>query len=429
MNSTERLHCLLRRIGVDTTEFTLPTGAGFIHLFNLSKDADTCNQISGVSGNYPDATGNLWDSQSHLNQYDVILLNCGGNMDAANPTKNNTFISHPDAVDRMKAYVNAGGRVFAEHYHWAWIRSFTGYSSTFGEVATWSSQSGNIGSDNRDTLIDTSFQRGTDFARWLVNVQASTTSGHLSISKGVKYTAVDQIKPPSQRWIYEPNDPGVPTGAGKYTHYFSFDWPTTNACGRFVYTALHVSDSVSVGFDNDPATSGGSAFPGCCASRTALSPQEKALEFMIFDLSSCISTGGTGTPPVPVPPPPAPPPPAPPPPAPAPPPSPAAAPPPPPSPPPAAPPSPPPPAAPPPPPPASPPPPSAPAAPPPPPAPAPPAPPPPATTPPAPPSPPVPPPPPPPPPVAAPPPPPPPPPAQAPPPPPPPPPTPDPYIP
>ncbi len=387
----ERLQCLLRRIGVDSSEFTLPSGTGAIRLYNQNKvEADTCNTVTGSTGTFPDASGNLWDSQAHLNQYDMLLLNCGGGGAEPGPSAaNGTYVPYPDAPNRMKAYVDAGGRVFAEHYHWDWIRSFTNYPSVFGEVATWySGTPGVIGAAPRDTLVDTTFPRGQAFASWLSNVGASTTNGVLTISSGVKGTAIDQINPPSQRWLYEPTNAGNPTGNAQYTHYFSFNTPVgvpaANQCGRFVYTALHVSDSTSTGFPGDPTGNSGDAFPACCAARTALSAQEKALEFMIFDLSSCISNTNLPPPPVQTVPPPAAPPPAPP-----------AAPPPPPA---------------------------SPGAPPPPPASPPPPPPPPATTPPAPPSPPVPPPPPSPPPVAAPPPPPPAPPTQTAPPPPPPPP-------
>ena len=144
------------------------------------------------------------------------------------------------------------------------------------------------------------------FASWLLNVGASTTPGHLTLSSSVKYTAIDQINPPSQRWIFEPvpTDAGVPppdagiTGTpAQYTHAFSFNTPvgaTESAqCGKFVYSALHVSDSASTGFPGDPSTGTGSTvFPTCCATRTALSAQEKAMEFMIFDMSAC-PTGGT----------------------------------------------------------------------------------------------------------------------------------------
>jgi hypothetical protein len=384
--SADRLQCLLMRMGVDTSEFTSPGGSGSISMYKESRDSGRCVGFDGTSTTYPDATTNLWDTQAHLNQYDMLVLNCGGNMSHADPTNDNTFISHPGAVDRMEAYVNAGGRVFVEHYMWAWIRSFTNYTSTFGDVATWTAQTGNtIGSNPRDTLIDQSFPKGIAFAEWLLSAGATTTAGHLTISSQVKPTTIDQINPPAQRWIYEPANSSQPTGAAQYTHYLSFNAPVgaaaANQCGRFVYTGLHVTDTASDP-GNNTSTSSPATFPACCATG-ALTPQEKALEFMIFDLSSCISDQTLPPPIIPTSPPPA--------------------------------------APPPPPPPASPPPPSAPVAPPPPPAPAPPAPPPPATVPPAPPSPPVAPPPPAPPPVLPPPPAPPPPPAQTPPPPPPPP--------
>ena len=313
LTATERLQCLLRRIGVDASEFTLPSGSGSVRLYNQSKNSDTCNTISGITGTFPDATTSLWDKQADLNQYDVILLNCGGAEEDPTSTSGQAFIPNPAAVNLMEAYVNAGGRVFAEHFHWVWIRSFTGYTSPFGPVATWYNDpgepnpgTGQIGTLSRDTLIDQSFPEGVAFASWLTNVGASTTPGHLTLSSSVKYTAIDQIKPPSQRWIFEPvpTDAGVPppdagiTGTpAQYTHAFSFNTPvgaTESAqCGKFVYSALHVSDSASTGSPGDPST-GSTAFPTCCATRTALSAQEKAMEFMIFDMSACLTpTGGT----------------------------------------------------------------------------------------------------------------------------------------
>ena len=313
---TERLQCLLRRIGIDASEFSLPGGSSSISLYNQSQGTDTCNQVSGSTATFPDATTNLWDSQAHLNQYDVILLNCGGSQVDPTSTTGRAFIPNPAAVDRMRDYLNGGGRVFAEHYHWAWIKSFTGYPSRFGDVATWYVPSGLIGSAPRDAFIDQSFPKGMAFASWLANVGASMTAGHLPLSSGVTYTAIDQIKPPSQRWIYEPADSGAPNGVAQYTHYFSFKTPIgapeAQQCGRFSYTAMHVSDSASTGFPGDPAISGGYSFPGCCSTRTELSPQEKALEFMFFDLSGCINPIDLPPPPPPndalAPPPPPPPP-------------------------------------------------------------------------------------------------------------------------
>ena len=85
--------------------------------------------------------------------------------------------------------------------------------------------------------------------------------------------------------------------------YFSFDTPVNappspdggapNYCGRAVFSDLHVGGDPSVS-DNAPG----------CDSNVPLSPQERALEFMLFDLSSCVIPDTvTGSPGVPFPPP------------------------------------------------------------------------------------------------------------------------------
>ena len=454
---TERLQCLLRRMGVADGEFSHPTAGGSVRLYsqpitgcnvlsgstncNNAGTVDTCDHVSG-SAAFPDAK-ELWNSQPpNINQYDMVFINCPGDENA----DTHGYPDHTTATSVMTSYVNTGGRIFAEHYAWGWLRTSPNTSPTYTspfqpEVASWYTNatdtralippSTSSNTNPRSAFIDTTGPGGV-FADWLVAVGASTTRGRLDISYQVRPTVVSPSHS-GRRWLYE-------TADGKdYAHFLSFDAPVdpavTNKCGRFVYTGMHVSDRLqnTDAFPSDPtykdvvvnttiprqttgdrpyttakiATSLASLLPAeCCAANRELSPPEKALEYMVFNLSSCITTGGGDPPPIVTPPPPP-------------------APPPPPGPPPPPPPA----GAPPPPPPASPPAPTAPAAPPPPPAPAPPAPPPPATIPPPPPSPPVPPPPPPPPPVAAPPPPAPPPPALAPPPPPPPPPIPPPFIP
>lgn len=71
------------------------------------------------------------------------------------------------------------------------------------------------------------------------------------------------------------------------THYLSFNAPIgaapENQCGRFVYTGLHVT-----GGEDDPNADPKTAFPKTCNVRD-LTMAEKALEFMVFDLSSCIA--------------------------------------------------------------------------------------------------------------------------------------------
>jgi hypothetical protein len=108
---------------------------------------------------------------------------------------------------------------------------------------------------------------------------------------------------PSQPWIsLDPSVKQAPNG----TEYFSFDTPIgmSPPCGRVVYSDLHVSggpDKNAPGVPPDypeanpqPMRMGGrmtdapaGIVPSGCASHP-LTPQEKALEFMLFDLSSCL---------------------------------------------------------------------------------------------------------------------------------------------
>ncbi|MFI5302671.1 MAG: hypothetical protein ACHREM_31670, partial [Polyangiales bacterium] len=82
-------------------------------------------------------------------------------------------------------------------------------------------------------------------------------------------------------WIVDSSPPGE-------TEYFSFNTPTNaaigdagvpNYCGRVVFSDLHVGAASN----DDPSK----PIPAECATGT-LSPQEAALEFMLFDLSSCV---------------------------------------------------------------------------------------------------------------------------------------------
>jgi hypothetical protein len=64
---------------------------------------------------------------------------------------------------------------------------------------------------------------------------------------------------------------------------FQFTTPIEAApadrCGKVVFSDMHVS--------GDSRSTTGTAFPGQCAN-TALTPQEKALAFMFFDIASCV---------------------------------------------------------------------------------------------------------------------------------------------
>jgi hypothetical protein len=135
--------------------------------------------------------------------------------------------------------------------------------------------------------INTSFAKGGAFADWLVVAGASPTRGQIAMT-GVEGPAMS-LTPGfgSQEWIDTVG--GVP--------YFSVPMPVekastpTEQCGRFVNTGIHVV-----------AGGNGGPFPSQCGSG-ALTPQEKAWEFLIFELSACALPDNMQPTPPPLPPP------------------------------------------------------------------------------------------------------------------------------
>lgn len=253
----DSLECFLRRIGIDDSEFTNPGGAGRVHLYQGLNNEGGNQNGSRIDGSTP-AAATLWNATDALKKYDMLVLSCEG-------SENNNTKSQA-ARQNLLEYMNAGGRVFASHFHYTWIKNGAAPLPT---VASWVNNSNDPATAMK---INTKFAKGQALADWLVNVGASTTNGDITMTELRKnVTTVNEAS--SLQWIYEPAAPS--------TKYFSFNnpigKPAEEQCGRTVYTDIHVSGS----------NSAGGTFPGNCKSQP-LSPQEKALLFLMMDLASCI---------------------------------------------------------------------------------------------------------------------------------------------
>jgi hypothetical protein len=249
----DALECLFPRIGIDPTEFGGQGSKAAFHLYNGSGGKTTTGTV--------DASG-FWGDLTKLKTYDMVLLSCEGSEFPSNKSS---------ALTAMHDYASDGGRIFASHYHYYW---FNNGPSDFQSVATWSP--GAIGGASEgDYTVDQTFPKGKSFADWLVNVGASTTKGTIHL-KDIRNDVSAVNAKTSQKWIYQDTP-----------KYFTFNTPVTKPaeaqCGRVVFTDLHV------GSGNTP----GGTFPGgCLDASVALTPQEKALAFLIFDLGSCVQKDG-----------------------------------------------------------------------------------------------------------------------------------------
>jgi hypothetical protein len=264
----DALECVLRKMGIDDAEFTNPvlsgndpTGAGRVHVY---EGVDATNGKGGaIIDNATPREDKLWGAAGTLDAYDVVLLACRGGRD-----------EEPAAAkQRLVDYADLGGRVFATHFSYVWLYN----NVPFSQTATWNLGAGSWDSPPFTGYIDTSFPKGSALSQWLQLVGASTTAGRIPVS--VVRHDFDAVVSPAQRWMYSQ----APDPATIPLHY-TFNTPVAatpaNQCGRVVFSDFHVENTTNAN---------GKKFPAECGAAAPLTPQEKLLEFMLFDLSSCIS--------------------------------------------------------------------------------------------------------------------------------------------
>jgi len=328
----DAFECFLRKVGISDSEFTTEgfTGNanGRIHLYAGSGPGAQNRPYPMNPGDYSPATRAfadtsksknangqftrsdvLWSDLEKLKKYDITLLACEGD----------TYPETKPAAARQAIfdYVNMGGRMFTSHWHRFWFNTAAGEHSPaapdagvspFPSFATWGNHTPVNGQQPRpdcptagcndpltatifNTLTGTDagapFPKGLAMSQWMVNVGGGTyTDGGLPTTFPLvqpRHTvdAVDGAK--AQAWITI-NNPTINSTAYEYLSFNTpLGKPENELCGRVVHSDLHVSsgngDIIGLG-DSNP-------WPNLCKSSN-LSPQEKALEFMLFDLSSCI---------------------------------------------------------------------------------------------------------------------------------------------
>ena len=299
--------CFLMNLGISSTEFTAPQGGGRIDVYQGQGLGGLAGPSlsNGTAGACTTTTCPLWSSKASFEAYDIALFSCqcseGTNENAA-------------AYTNLRDWLNEGGKVFASHYHYTWFEDNP--SADFKGVANWGNTGNNdLATSNGQTYdIDDTFPKSVTFGRWLGVVGAlngtaappTTMSATPPASMTLGYVAdsVRTVNAPTSRWIYDPATAAGEGGTANDVKYLSFDTPIGGAppppdagpesgpfyCGKAVYTDLHTGGSLLATAASVPAD--------CKAAD--LSAQQKALEFLFFDLAACV-TDDTKPPPPPPP--------------------------------------------------------------------------------------------------------------------------------
>jgi hypothetical protein len=382
--NADSLECVLRKIGIDGSEFTNPTGDGRVQ-FYLGSGADNSTahygqKIDDVTPMQSTLLADDASGQPVINQYDMTILACQGGAYAQ---------SAADQA-KLRAYAAAGGRVFTTHYSYTWLTkndentSQKGVADNWSEVATWKVDEDDR-ADKADGHIDlVSNPKGNAFQGWLEAVNASTPGSGIAKVDVIRHDtdAISSVNGQTQQWLYRDganarhcgvtgasctsqttcgatkmcsvsgadcsagaaacgskvcrNKSGFPActknsdcggnnncvnngcndnscQGSDYTGkpiplHFTYNTPVNLVqdltsdppalqCGRVLFSDFHVDDAS----EHDkvfPAQCGKActqdsqcAKGGKCVSNVCLDPmtaQEKVLEFMIFDLGSCV---------------------------------------------------------------------------------------------------------------------------------------------
>ena len=270
------LECVLRKIGLTSSgasnQFGNPVGTstadrGRIRLY---RDNDVGSAAGGarIDGNTPRTDSALTDTQAHLDQYDAVIFGCAG-------ARNDRTTA---ILDRVRAYADKGGRVFATHFEYVYLYNRVPWDAT----VAW--DTANARSGDWTGEVNTGSTKRLLFSQWLdapgVTALSGTSPPRVTINEA-RNNADRPVAAGAEEWITRYNDAPASGGAAVLHYTFNTPWaaPAANQCGRVLFSDFHVTLGNTAGQD----------FPDEC-SNSALTSQEKILAFFLFDLTSCIQT-------------------------------------------------------------------------------------------------------------------------------------------
>ncbi|HVV48696.1 MAG TPA: carboxypeptidase regulatory-like domain-containing protein, partial [Polyangia bacterium] len=261
------IECWLRKLGVSDSEFSPQTGTGRVHLFvggaGMTLDEGAQQMSSGAT--FTDAYTSLFADPTALASYDMVLLACEGEQ----------LESEKDPyLANLKAYADGGGRVLAEHLQSYWIRRGP---DPWPATGVWLG----VGTDPPTPLtatLDTGTADGIALADWMSALGAATDD---QLSVTMPQNSLQSVVAPARQWLFAPLGTGPSSGSIPLLMTFATPVEATPGpqCGSVAFADLHVD----VGDVSHPEV----PFPQGCTSTAAPSPQERLLEFLLFDTPTC----------------------------------------------------------------------------------------------------------------------------------------------
>lgn len=282
----DAIECVLRHLGLAPREFSAPSGTGAVHLYDNT----------ALRGGAPDPSATLLGlllAPARLRRYPMLLINCTDESQLA-------LLDTPAVRANLLDYVAAGGRLYLSD----WAYNLLAQQPRFADFVCFDD-------GGASCLAPPVFQAA---ARGLATSFTAQVPDNLSIEQaavlglstflGQPQISLDPaalpISMPLNGWAllreagYDARYPALTWLRGRASGAqrpltVSFDYPSpvlnaSGACGRVLYTSPHTRER--------PPLPGPSerSFPGYCQS--GVTPQERTLEYLIFEVSACIPRPG-----------------------------------------------------------------------------------------------------------------------------------------
>lgn len=251
----DKMECVLRKIG-------LPDGT-----FDLYEDAVSRKSPTPLPS-FKDLVNNL----QKMKTYNIIFINCTANTFESELTK--TLVRQ-----NITDYVQSGGRLYVTDWSYDWIEQVEGFSPFIdfepGASGT-APEPHNAAALGADGLQISATIKDPVLSAWLANFPGAINTGSSHIEHFlIDWVMMHKLGTETKLWVEGQvrSQQGDIVGTKPLTVTFNF-----KNCGKILYTSYHTEGRESEILPEP--------YPNYC--NTTMSPQDRILEFLIFDIASCI---------------------------------------------------------------------------------------------------------------------------------------------
>jgi len=257
----DKMECVLRKMGLDTSAYHLYEGAKLLKNKALNKT------LADLVKNY-----NL------LKTYNIVFINCSDNTFE-------TQLKSSLVQQNLKKYVSSGGRLYVTDWSYDWIEQlpdlakFIDFEPGASGASPEAQNAAALGKNGLKIYADI---KDSKLAKWLGQFSGAIQNGKSLISHFLTgWVIMKSVSKEVKTWVTGVirSTNGAIQGSRPLTVTFNY-----NNCGKALFSSYHTE-----GRDDElkgwPPVA--KPFPQYCAGK--FSPQDRILEYLIFDIANCVT--------------------------------------------------------------------------------------------------------------------------------------------